>query len=159
MNFRILFLVVSIFLSVELLAQPSPYPVNQNIDKKFIQTFLKANPSYRLLEDTNEGVAFSSPLPNKYYTSGGYTPDKPSEFHIYTFNKRERTVDEAMIDVECDEKKFSMSQPDAKGVFRIVVWDEKMPPPFIEAYCIRGWSAQVRAARKEVREVLGMPSK
>lgn len=159
MIFRIFFLIVAIFSSAGLLAQPSPRPINQNIDKKFIDAFLKQNPSYRLLESTSEGVGFSSPLPNKYYTSGGYTPDKPSEFHIYTFSKREKTIDEAIIDVDCDDKKFTMSQPDTGGKFRIIVWNEKMPPPFVEAYCNINWSAQVRAARKEVREVFGMPSK
>jgi hypothetical protein len=158
MNFKILISSALIFFSAGLLAQPSPRPINQTIDKKFIETFLKENPSYRLMENSTESVDFSSPLPNKVYTRGGYTPDKPSEFHIYTFNKRERTVDEVMIDVECDEKKFTMSQPDAEGKFRIIVWDERMPPPFIEAYCNRNWSSQVRAARREVRTLFGLPN-
>jgi hypothetical protein len=156
MIFKILFLIISIFSSAGLMAQPSPRPINQNIDKKFIDTFLKENPSYRSMENTSEGIDFISPLPNKYFTSGGYTPDKPSQFHIYSYNKKERTVDEMKIDVDCDDRTFMMSQPDAGGKFRITVWDEKMPPPFIEAFCIKNWSVQVSAARKEVREVFGL---
>ncbi len=144
------------FLITGVLAQPSPQPFNQVIDQEFIKHFLKTNPSYRLMEENKDGLIFTSPLPNKYYPSGGYTPDKPTSFHSYDINKKNKTIDEMMIETDCEDKTFVMSMPDSKGVFRYVVWNEKMPALFNEAFCKRSWSAQVREARKEVREIFGL---
>jgi hypothetical protein len=152
---------VIVFLSIALtstgvLAQPNPRPFNQNINKEFIKEFLKTNPSYRLMDETKDELIFTSPLPNKYYPSGGYTPDKPTNFHSYTINKKNKTIDEMMIEPDCEDQTFVMSMPDSKGVFRYLVWNEKMPVVFSEAFCNSTWSSQVRAARKEVKKVFGL---
>jgi hypothetical protein len=156
MKTKVIIFLAIVITSTGVFAQPSPRPFNQNIDKEFIKEFLKTNPSYRLMEETKDGLIFISPLPNKYYPSGGYTPDKPTDFHSYDINKKNKTIDEMMIEPDCEDKTFVMSVPDSKGVFRYVVWNEKMPAVFNEAFCNRSWSAQVREARREVREVFGL---
>lgn len=133
-------------------AQPKPA-----LDKVTIDKFLNANSSYRLLDSTPEGSAFSSPLPNKHYPTG-YTPDKPHEFHIYRV-KKSLEFDESIISVDCKDKTFQMSTPDKNGIFRIIVRNEKIPEAFISSYCMSDWSKEVKAARKEVKELMKLPSK
>lgn len=159
MKTKVISFIGLMLVSAGLLAQPNPRPFNQNIDKEFIREFLKTNPSYRLMEETKDGLIFTSPLPNKYYPSGGYTPDKPTSFHSYDINKNNKTIDEMMIEPNCEDKTFVMSMPDSKGVFRYVVWNEKMPYAFNEAFCNRAWGAQVREARKEMKEALKIEKK
>ena len=111
MKTKVIIFFAIVLTSIGVFAQPSPRPFNQNIDKEFIKEFLKTNPSYRLMEETKDGLFFTSPLPNKYYPSGGYTPDKPSNFHSYDINKKNKTIDEMMIEPDCEDKTFVMSMP------------------------------------------------
>ena len=98
MKTKVITFLAIVLTSTGVFAQPSPRPFNQNIDKEFIKEFLKTNPSYRLMEETKEGLIFTSPLPNKYYPSGGYTPDKPTNFHSYDINKKNKTIDEMRLE-------------------------------------------------------------
>lgn len=120
------------------------------------QTFLKANPSYRYMDKgkSKEGdiYVFVSPYPNKRYPAG-YTPDTPTQFHSIDI-RSDGKVQEGLIEVECEKRKFYLSSPDKDGVFKRVVWGEDLTPTLFKSLCESDWRREVSAARKELREMV-----
>lgn len=120
--------------------------------EKVIDEFLRKNPSYRHVD--KQGVQkeirylFISPLPNKFYPSPG------SHFHMYEINDNKRIVSESMLDADCKDRTFSIANPDEKGVFRYVAWNEKMPEPFFQLLCNTDLSNQRREAIRELKDLI-----